>query len=57
MKHFKIVIAFLGILSIFIAGCFNPISSEEQIINVQKRIGDGYKYENFKEINDRKQVQ
>lgn len=56
-KYLKLLIASFGILSILIAGCSNPIGSEEQNIVVQKRIGEENKYEDFKEISDSKQVQ
>lgn len=56
-KYLKLLIAYFGILSILIAGCSNPIGSEEQNIVVQKRIGEENKYEDFKEISDSKQVQ
>lgn len=54
MKYF---IAFIGILLIFITGCSNPIIKEEQNIEVQKRIGDENKYEDFKVITNSEQVQ
>lgn len=57
MKNLKYFIAFLGIISIFIAGCSNSLENEEQSIVVQKRIGDDYNYENFKEITNNEQVQ
>lgn len=57
MKYLKLIIASFGILSILITGCSNPIGSEEQNIVVQKHISDENKYEDFKEINDSKQVQ
>ncbi|GIN61224.1 hypothetical protein J27TS8_12170 [Robertmurraya siralis] len=56
-KYLKLLIAYFGILSILIAGCSNPIGSEEQNIVVQKRISEENKYEDFKEISDSKQVQ
>ncbi|MGN1402491.1 MAG: hypothetical protein ACI4XL_13435 [Bacillus sp. (in: firmicutes)] len=57
MKNFKYLIAFIGIISIFIVGCSNVIETEEQYIKVQKRIGDEKKYEDFKEITDNEQIQ
>ncbi|MFB5284654.1 hypothetical protein [Peribacillus sp. Hz7] len=57
LKNLKYLIALIGIISIFIAGCSNVIKNEEQNIEVQKRIGDENKYENFKEITNNEQVQ
>ena len=37
-------------------GCSNEIENEEQIIMVQKRVGDENKYEDFKEVTDNEQV-
>lgn len=57
LKYLKYLIAFLGILSIFIAGCSTPTEDEEQNIVVEKRIGDENKYEDSKEISNSEQVQ
>lgn len=57
MKKLKYLIAFIGIITIFTAGCSNPPENEEQYINVQKRIDDGYEYEDFREITKQVQVQ
>ncbi|MGM8215627.1 hypothetical protein ACLIA0_08620 [Bacillaceae bacterium W0354] len=57
MKNFKYLIAFFGMILIFVVGCSNVIETEEQYIEVQKRIGDENKYEDFKEITDNEQVQ
>ena len=38
-------------------GCSNAIENDEQKIEVQKRIGDENKYEDFKEITNNEQVQ
>lgn len=54
MKNLKYFITFIGIISIFIAGC-TKIGDEEQYIDVQKRIGD-VQYEDFKQITNNKQV-
>jgi len=56
LKNLKYLIAFIGIISIFIAGCSNSLENEEQNIDVQKRIGDDYNYEDFKEITNTEQV-
>lgn len=57
MKNLKYLIVFIGIISIFITGCSNPLKNEEQYIKVQKWIGDDYNYEDSKEITNNKQVQ
>jgi len=44
-------------LIVIIAGCSSGIENEEQYIEVNKRIGDENKYEEFKEITENKQVQ
>lgn len=50
MKSLKYLIVFIGIFSFFIVGCSNVIENEEKNIEVQKRIIDEYKNEDFKEI-------
>ena len=57
MKNFKFLIAFIGIISIFIVGCSDTTETYEQYIKVQKRVGDESNYEDFKEITDHEQVQ
>ncbi|MDF2556324.1 MAG: hypothetical protein K0R71_152 [Bacillales bacterium] len=59
MKKITYLLAFIGIFSIFITGCLNPnsLENEEQMINVLKRIGDENKYEDFNKITNDKQVQ
>ncbi|WHY87174.1 hypothetical protein QNH39_04755 [Neobacillus novalis] len=57
LKNIKCLIAFIGLISIFIVGCSNVNENEEQIIEVQKRIGDVIKYEDFNEITKNEQVQ
>lgn len=63
MKDVKYLIIFIGIILIFIPGCSDPkdskdtLENKEQIIIVQKRIGDEDKYEEFKDITDKEQVQ
>ena len=44
------------LISIFIVGCSNTLENEEQNIEVQKRIGDEYNYEDFKEITNSEKV-
>ena len=57
LKNFKYLMAFIGIISIFIVGCSNTTETEEQFIKVQKRVGDENKYEDFKEITENEPVQ
>lgn len=57
MKNIKYFIAIIGIISIYLVGCSNAIENDEQKIEVQKRIGDENKYEDFKEITNNEQVQ
>lgn len=60
MKYFPYLIATIGVISILIAGCSHPndpLENEEQTIEVQKRIGDEHKYEDFKKISNNDQVQ
>lgn len=56
MKKFKFLIVFMCIISIYVVGCSNDTKDWEQSIKVQKRIGDKYYYEDFKEITDNKLV-
>ena len=57
MKRNKYLFSFIGIISIFIAVCLIIIETEEQYIEVQKRVGDDHNYEDFKEITSNEQVQ
>lgn len=57
LNNFKYLIALIGVISIFLVGCSNVIETEDQYIKVQKRIGDGNNYEDFKEITANEQVQ
>ncbi|MEI5908183.1 hypothetical protein WAK64_14080 [Bacillus spongiae] len=54
MKSFQYFIVFIAII---IGGCSNGIETEEQYIEIQKRIGDENKYEDLREITDNEQVQ
>ncbi|WP_223556736.1 MULTISPECIES: hypothetical protein [Lysinibacillus] len=56
LKNSKNLITILGLIMIFIAGC-SDVRNEEQMIEVQMRIGDENNYEDFKEITDHEQVQ
>jgi hypothetical protein len=53
-KFFLVLIAMLLFIA---AGCVNGTEHEEQKIEVQKRIGDKNKYEDYKEITNNEQVQ
>ncbi|MEW9097334.1 MAG: hypothetical protein AB2417_19855 [Clostridiaceae bacterium] len=57
MKYFKYLIVFIGIFSIFIAGCSNRIDNEGNKIIVQKSLEEDNKYEQHKEIIDDEAVQ
>ncbi|WP_102349047.1 hypothetical protein [Bacillus sp. Marseille-P3661] len=57
MNKIRYLIAFIGIISIFVAGCSNAIENAEQNIEVQKRIVDDFKYKDTKEITNNEQVQ
>ncbi|MEH7439318.1 hypothetical protein V7182_17735 [Neobacillus drentensis] len=56
MKKFTYLIVFIGIISLFTAGCFNGMKNEEQYIKVKKRVGDENNYEAFKKITTKNQV-
>ncbi|WP_230130182.1 hypothetical protein [Bacillus sp. CECT 9360] len=50
---------FFGLITIFliiVTGCSNGIESEEQLIEVQKRVRDQNNFEDFKKVTDREQV-
>ena len=57
LKNFKYLIAFMIIISIFITGCSNEIGNNKLNIQIQKRIGDENKYEDFKKITNNEKVQ
>ncbi len=57
MKFSKILFLSLAMILFVITGCSNEIDNYEQYINVNKRIVDVNKYEDFKKITDNKQVQ
>ncbi|MGG3563270.1 hypothetical protein ABES03_16895 [Neobacillus rhizosphaerae] len=57
MKKVTYLIVFIGIISLFTAGCFDVMKNEEQFIEVKKRIGDENKYEDFRKITTNNQVQ
>lgn len=51
------MIVFIGVISLFTAGCFSVTKNEEQYIKVEKRVGDENKYEDFKKITAKTKVQ
>lgn len=57
MKKFNYLIVFIGVISLFTAGCFSVTKNEEQYIKVEKRVGDENKYEDFKKITAKTKVQ
>ncbi|MEK4092000.1 hypothetical protein [Viridibacillus sp. FSL H8-0110] len=58
MKLFiKTLFVSLAMILFVITGCSNGKEDEGEYLEVQKRIGDENKYEDFKEITDNKQVQ
>jgi len=57
MKLQKPFIVLIAVFLLLVTGCANGIENEEQKIEVQKRIGDENKYENYKEITNNEQVQ
>jgi len=57
LNKLKYFIAFIAIISIFITGCSNATKDEVQKIEVEKRIGNNDKYEDFKLIENKEQVQ
>jgi hypothetical protein len=57
LKKFNYLIVFIGVISLFTAGCFGVTKKEEQYIKVEKRVGDENKYEDFKKITAKTKVQ
>lgn len=57
MRFTKNLFVSLTMILFVITGCSSGIENEGQSIEVQKRIGDENKYEDFKEITDNKKVQ
>ncbi|MGM0855355.1 MAG: hypothetical protein ACQEWI_22695 [Bacillota bacterium] len=57
MKIKKLFLVLLAMFLFIVTGCVNGIENEEQKIEVQKRIGDKNKYEDYKEITNNEQVQ
>ncbi len=55
--HLKYLITLIVIISTFITGCSNQIGSEEQNINVEKRIAETNHYEEFKVVTNNEKVQ
>ncbi|MGE7622422.1 hypothetical protein ACQKMD_04965 [Viridibacillus sp. NPDC096237] len=57
MKFTKTLFVSLAMILFVITGCSSGIEDAGEYLEVQKHIGDENKYEDFKEINDNKQVQ
>lgn len=56
MRLQKLVIGLIPMILLIITGCSNEIGDEEQRIEVQKRIGDENKYEDFREVTNDEEV-
>ena len=52
----KVLIAFTSILMLFMVGCSNGIEEKGDTIIVEKRIGEEYKYERYKEVIESDEV-
>lgn len=52
----QLFIGLIAIFSIIATGCSNELGNHEQKIKVQKRIGEEYKFQDFKEVSDNKKV-
>jgi hypothetical protein len=57
LKKFTYLIVFIGIISLFTTGCLDGMKNEEQFIKVYKSVGDENKYEDYKKITTKNQVQ
>ncbi|KAA0564645.1 hypothetical protein F0342_10885 [Bacillus sp. CH30_1T] len=57
MKIQRLFLVLLAMFLFIVTGCVNGIENEEQKIEVEKRIGDENKYEDYKEITNNEQVQ
>ncbi|MDQ1143815.1 hypothetical protein QE429_000642 [Bacillus sp. SORGH_AS 510] len=57
MKKLNYLIVFIGIISLFAAGCNGVTKNEEQYIKVEKRVENEDKYEDFKKITANTKVQ
>lgn len=57
LKNFKYLIASFGIITILIAGCSNLINDKVKYIDVEKRISDENKYEEFNKITQNEQIE
>lgn len=55
LQKLKYLIAFIGIISVFLVGCSAPSENDEQNIEVQKLMDNDYQA--FKEITHKKKVQ
>ncbi|MFS0639163.1 hypothetical protein AB1K84_25145 [Mesobacillus foraminis] len=57
MKIQKLFLVLVALFLFLITGCVNGVENEEQKIEVQKRVGEENKYEDFNEVTDNKIVQ
>jgi hypothetical protein len=57
MKIQKLFLVLVALFLFLVAGCVNGVENEEQKIEVQKRIGEENKYEDFSEVTDNEIVQ
>lgn len=57
MKFKKPIIVLITLSLFLVTGCIREMENEEQKIDIQKRIGDGNKYESFKEVTNNEEVQ
>lgn len=57
MKIQKMFLVLISVVLFLVTGCVKGIENEEQKIEVQKRVGNENKYENYKEITNNEQVQ
>ncbi|WP_282139146.1 hypothetical protein [Rossellomorea aquimaris] len=57
MKIQRFFLVLLAMFLFIVTGCVNGIENEEKKIEVEKRIGDENKYEDYKDITNNEQVQ
>lgn len=57
MKIQKLFLVLIVMFIFLVTGCANGFVNEEQKIEVQKRVGEGNKYEDFNEVADNQIVQ
>ncbi|WP_002146773.1 hypothetical protein [Bacillus cereus] len=56
MRIRNLYLVCIAICLFIVTGCLNKIGNEEQVIKVQKRVGDDKKYEDLKVVTDNNQV-